>query len=563
MKRLYTIGIDFGTSNSCVCQACYAHDETGALIPTPIKRPEPIVVDHRDTIPTAVFLGAADEGPVYGEVADEKSLYYPELTRTNFKMRLGMAGADGAEAYRLTVDFLRFLRSELAQHIPFDAPEDEAEFATCVGHPVQWSADQRDLTRRAAIEAGFPNVSIEDESSAAIYDHLCEDQLSLKPGQASRVLVIDMGGGTTDFAFVELASRPGVAPITTPVDPSRIVPPWEGAHQTYGGRDLDALMLRHIAEPWGYSPHSREWAFLLRETRRFKERFSVAITSGKESYRTRWMLEGTSREVKISRMEFEQIAEAYMQHLPRLIQGALSLAGISAEEVDTIILTGGHSRWYWVEDAVRSTFPSISVENGTLLRHSSPDQSVARGLAYRWMIQASGGQLRPRRRATHSIWIANPEPTAQIYVAPPINIGPVASVAAGTPEDPVLVMDRGQLLPFHTPAPAKLTIQKMDFDAERATLRLKLYSGSSDASRLELTDRVASFDRPFWESVAKKVCSRLPWSTRYDTDEFDVEVLCAVDENELFRGKVTITRFYRGRPAQQLVQMLQMEPPAS
>ncbi|MCA1596676.1 MAG: hypothetical protein LC772_09675, partial [Chloroflexi bacterium] len=247
MKRLYAIGIDFGTSNSCIVQACYQKNDDGTLVPTPIKRPEPVTIHYRDTVPTAIFLGTGDEPPVYGEVAEEKALYYPELTKTNFKMQLGMPGPEGVDAYEYTRDFLAFLKSEVERHIPFDAPRSEVEIATCVAHPVQWTPDQRELTRRAAEEAGFPDVSIEDESSAAIYDHLCEESLSLAPGQCARVLVIDMGGGTTDFAFVELLGEVGAPPVTTPVDPSRLVPAWEGDKQTYGGRDLDDLLLRHIA----------------------------------------------------------------------------------------------------------------------------------------------------------------------------------------------------------------------------------------------------------------------------------------------------------------------------
>jgi hypothetical protein len=559
MKRLYAIGIDFGTSNSCISQACYLKNDDGTLNPVPLKRPEAVTIRYRDTAPTCVFTGSKDEEPSYGEVAEEKLLFYPEMTVSNFKMRLGMPGQEGLEAFQHTREFLRYLRACAAERVPLDAAPVNAEFVTCVGHPVQWTAAQRDLTRRAATEAGFPNVSIEDESSAAIYDHLCEESLILEPGRDARVLVIDMGGGTTDFAFVELSGDPKVAPLTTPVDPSRIVPPWEGSKQTYGGRDLDDLMLRHLANPWGFSRQSREWAFLLRETRRFKEQFSSAMSAGKASYRAQWMLDTAPRDVRLSREEFEGLSGVYIQHLPRLIDGALSLAVIRPDDVSAVILTGGHSRWYWVEDAVRSIFPHISAQGGTLLRHSQPDQSVARGLAYRWMIHALGGRPKPRRRATHGIWIASPEPTAQTFVAPPVNIGPVASVARGTPDDPMLVMDRGQILPFHTPAPAKLTVQKMDFNSGKATLRLKIYSGSSESSRQELMDRVATFERPFWEGMVKRLTSHLPWSTTYDTDDFDVEVLCSVDENELFNGKVTITRYVRGHPAQQRTYILKMD----
>ncbi|HET6383824.1 MAG TPA: Hsp70 family protein [Armatimonadota bacterium] len=563
MKRLYAIGIDFGTSNSCICQACYIRGDDGALDPTPLKRPEPVIINGSDTVPSAVFLGTEDEAPVYGGIAEEKSLFYPELTCVNFKMQLGAAGEDGKQAFEQTRDFLRFLKEELGKTVPFDAGEDEAEFATCIGHPVQWSAEQRRLTLQAAVEAGFPNAAIEDETSAALYSHLCESSLLLEPENSARILVIDMGGGTTDFAFVEVPSEIEKAPMATPLDPSRIVTPWEKDQHTYGGRDLDQILLKHIATPWGYCSRSREWAFLLRETRRFKEQFSRAMTAGKKEYRANWMIDGLAREVKLSRKDFEQLARPYINHLPRLIEGALSIEGIRPEQVTAIILTGGSSRWYWVEDAIKKVLPHINQERETLIRRPDPEQSVARGLAYRWMIETLGGRPRPRRRAAHGIWIASPEPAAETAATLPPSIPSGIPIPLGTPEDPLVVMDRGQLLPFHTPGPARLVIQKMDVDVSRASLRLKLYTGSSKAARYELLDQVATFDRSFWESLLKKISKVLPWSTSFDNDQYDIEVLCAVDENELFTGKVTITRYYRGRPAQQQIQMLQMESQAN
>ena len=560
MKRVYAIGIDFGTSNSCICVACYLRRADGSLSPIPIKRPEAVPIQYRDTVPTVVFLGSASEPPVFGEVAEEKALFYPELTQSNFKMRLGAPGADGEDAFHYTCRFLRYLRSQVADSVPFFDSSSEVEIVTCIGHPVQWTPDQRDLTRQAAIEAGFPNVTIDDESSSAIYYHLCEESLSLEPDESARALVIDMGGGTTDFAFVELSGEPGVAPVTTPVDPSRLVPPWGADRHTYGGRDMDDLLLRHIATPWGYTPHSREWSFLLREARRFKEMFSLAMLVGKDSYRAQWVLDGAPHEVRLQRDEFESVAQGYIEHMPRLTQGALALAGLRPEDVDAVILTGGHSRWYWVEAAVQTIFPGISAASHSLLRQRHPDQSVARGLAYKWMIEAVGGRPKPRRRATHAIWIASPESSAHTYTTPPVNLGPSANPVAGTPSDPLLIMDRGQFLPYRTPGPARLSIQKIDFNSGHATLRLKIYSGSSDTARTELADRIATFDRSLWESFIKRITSHLPWSTAYDTDDFDVEVLCSVDENEMFTGQVRVTRFLRGRPAQQQTYMLKMEP---
>src|SRR6266702_908820 len=70
MSTVYAIGIDFGTSNSCVTYATYYEDMNGRLEGTPVHRPEALTFQHKDTIATVVFLGdGADQQPLCGEMA--------------------------------------------------------------------------------------------------------------------------------------------------------------------------------------------------------------------------------------------------------------------------------------------------------------------------------------------------------------------------------------------------------------------------------------------------------------------------------------------------------------
>src|SRR5688500_1248252 len=109
MKTVYAIGIDFGTSNSCVTYATYYEQGKGEIDPDPIQRPEVIPFQHHDTIPTVIFLGdGKEQPPLFGGVAEEKAPYYPELTRSGFKLRLGDAKT-GKEAYLLSKQFLGHL----------------------------------------------------------------------------------------------------------------------------------------------------------------------------------------------------------------------------------------------------------------------------------------------------------------------------------------------------------------------------------------------------------------------------------------------------------------------
>src|SRR5690349_3042498 len=202
MKTLYSIGIDFGTSNSCVAYATFYERSKGDVDPDPLQRPEAISFNHRDTIPTVIFLGDGKaQTPLFGELAEEKSHYYPELTRSGFKLRLTQPKT-GKEAFLLAREFLSHLRQRTAEVVPLDSNDKNLTFQTVVGYPVQWTSDQREETRRAAEEAGFPNVKLEEESMAALYSHLCDNREGFRPKPGSRILMVDMGGGTTDFAFL-------------------------------------------------------------------------------------------------------------------------------------------------------------------------------------------------------------------------------------------------------------------------------------------------------------------------------------------------------------------------
>src|SRR5687767_2518494 len=144
MKTVYAIGIDFGTSNSCVTYATYYDRGTGGEVdPDPIQAPEAITFNHRNTIPTVVFLGdGKDLQPLFGELAEEKAPFYPELTRSGFKLRLGHP-EHGKESFLLAKQFLTHLRQRAAEFIPLDKKDPSVRIETIVGHPVQWSSDQR------------------------------------------------------------------------------------------------------------------------------------------------------------------------------------------------------------------------------------------------------------------------------------------------------------------------------------------------------------------------------------------------------------------------------------
>jgi hypothetical protein len=546
MSTQYVIGIDFGTSNSCITYATY-EESNGRLEPEPIHRPEPITFQHHDTIPTVILQGEEGQGPLFGELAEEKSVFFPELTRAGFKMRLGQPGPAGAEAFELARQFLGYLRSRVAEHVPLDAADENFRIRTVVGHPVQWSADQREETQRAAQEAGFPNVELEEESLACLFAHLCEDRNGFQPPLGSHVLMIDMGGGTCDFAFLQLPDDPSQRPVSTPVDPATILPAWREGAGGYGGRDLDALLLEHLSRDWDPDWVRRQRAFLLREVRRFKEGFSAHVREGIDRHETIFLVGDRPCRVALTCDEFESVACDYVAHFEKLVRGALELARLAPGQVSALILAGGHSRWFWVDETLRRIFPHISREKFTLLRHSHPEQSVARGLAYVPMVRAAGARiLAPVRKSVHSLWVHVPHGTRTGVGVPDPAVARLKEGRNGY-DEAVLILPRGHQLPFRTPKPIRIMVNKLDLDNKEASVRIQFYSSAGGGTRVPLHERVARFERNFWENVMKRFGGRLPWAKGVDEDQFELLIMCDVDESELLTAELVIVRYFRGK----------------
>jgi len=437
----------------------------------------------------------------------------------------------GREAFLLSKQFLTYLRQRAAEFIPLDDKDSFSRVETIVGHPVQWSADQREETRRAAEEAGFPNVRLEEESLAALYSHVCEEGAGFHPRPGSRILMVDMGGGTTDFAFLEVPSKPGERPESIPVDPAPAIETWGEGQRSYGGRDLDRLILDYLAREWEPELVQRHRQSLMREARRFKEVFSNHLREGADRYETLWLVGDDPRKVRLTRAEFEQMAAPYIAHFELLLRGALTEGKVAADQVTHLILTGGHSRWYFVDDALERVFPHLKTSDRTILRHSHPEQSVARGLAYDPVVRSNAaGILAPTRRAAHAVWLSVP------------NEG--QSLTSKPKDEPVLLIPRGQQLPFQTRKPLRLRVEQLGVDAREAQVRIRFYSGERHRP---LADRIARFERGFWEQLGKTFALRLPWAKQATPDQFEVLVACQVDEHELITAELLITRYLNGK----------------
>lgn len=128
--------------------------------------------------------------------------------------------------------------------------------------PASFDETARELTIVAAREAGYGDVTLLEEPLAAFYAWLdrYETHWAEHLELGERVLVIDVGGGTTDFSFIEMDERRNLHRFAV------------GEHLLLGGDNIDMAIARRLEAEWGAKLHGSQWATLCQLCRSAKER---------------------------------------------------------------------------------------------------------------------------------------------------------------------------------------------------------------------------------------------------------------------------------------------------
>ncbi len=260
----YIVGIDLGTTNSA---AAYVDTEAAAPKIELFKVPQVIAagaIAERATLPSFLYLPSAaerangalalpwdaDPGYVVGEFARGHGWQVPSRLVSSAKSWLCHTGIDrGApilpwqapdevpkvSPVEASARYLRHLASAWGRAFP-SAPLDAQEVLLTV--PASFDAVARELTVRAAKEAGLPHVTLLEEPQAAFYSWLGArgDKWREELVVGDVVLVCDVGGGTTDFSLIAVSEADGNLQL------ERVA---VGDHILLGGDNMD-LALAHV-----------------------------------------------------------------------------------------------------------------------------------------------------------------------------------------------------------------------------------------------------------------------------------------------------------------------------
>jgi hypothetical chaperone protein len=415
-----TLGIDFGTSNSAVAWA----DGQGNARLLPLE-------GQATTLPTALFFNHETHSTHFGRDAMTHYLAHTEgrLMRS-LKSLLGSPLLQEKTAIHHEMvsfqDIIERFLLELVQRAQLQLGGLPARLV--LGRPVHFVDDnpERDQLAQASLlqaaaRCGFAEVGFQLEPIAAALDY--ERRLT----QESTVLVVDIGGGTSDFTVVRLGperiaqtdrsadilATTGVHIGGTDYDHKlhleQVMPLLGYRHTGPKGREVPSRVFFDLATwhmiHWLSSPKAVREAQALREDYRderlhqrlmvvLREQLGHRLMNAMEQAKIACSISGQPQTLDLSEVQAQLIAtltpEQVASHLSTLLervvqcaQECVRQAGIAPAQLGAIYLTGGSSALCAFQQVLAQGFPGVPLVEGDLFG------GVASGLAYGPLAKAS------------------------------------------------------------------------------------------------------------------------------------------------------------------------------
>ena len=354
------IGIDLGTTNSCV-----AVMEGG----------EPVVIANSEgsrTTPSVVAFTKEGERLV-GQIAKRQAITNPDRTISSIKRQMGTN-------YHVSIDGKNYNPQEISamilQKLKTDAESYLGETVTqaVITVPAYFSDSQRQATKDAGRIAGLEVLRIINEPTAASLAY------GLDKEEAHKILVYDLGGGTFDVSLLEIGD--GVFEVLATNGDTHL-----------GGDDFDNRIIDYVAETF-----KKETGIDLKQDRMAYQRLKEAAEKAKIElsgvmsaninlpFITADATGPKHLDMTLTRAKFNELTADLVEKTITPMQNALRDAGLTAAQIDKVILVGGSTRIPAVQDAVKK------VTGKEPFKGINPDECVAIGAA----IQAGvlGGEVK-------------------------------------------------------------------------------------------------------------------------------------------------------------------------
>jgi molecular chaperone DnaK len=349
------LGIDLGTTNSVMA----IMDRNGPVV-------VPNSLGDRLT-PSGVCF--AKDGILVGRKARRAAVMNPQRTIMSIKRHMG-------SEHRVDIDGKPYTPQEISGIILQKLKQDAEDFFSekieqaIITVPAYFTETQRQATKDAGEIAGFNVRRIIDEPTAAAMAYGLDKQ------KDQTIMVYDLGGGTFDVSIIEVVS--GVF---------RVMAIHGDTH--LGGDDFDRLLMTHLIHEF----HEKTGADLKADKMammRLRDLAEEAKIELSELMETNILAEAIvigengplTLDTTLTRRQFEGMIHELVEKTREPMLQAIGDAGLTPEQLDTVLLVGGSTRIPLVQRIVEETLGKQAV------RDISPEEVVAKGAAIQALVLA-------------------------------------------------------------------------------------------------------------------------------------------------------------------------------
>lgn len=366
------IGIDLGTTNSCV---------------SVMEGSEPVVIPNAEgkrTTPSIIAFVEGGERKV-GDSAKRQAVTNPHKTIHSIKRFMGSKYSEAVketdhvpykivkgdnDTPRVEIDGRNYTPQEISAMVLQKMKKTAEDY---LGHevtqavitvPAYFNDAQRQATKEAGEIAGLKVERIINEPTAAALAYGLD-----KANTDKKIAVYDLGGGTFDISILELGD--GVFEVLSTNGDTHL-----------GGDDFDNAVIKWLADEFQSEENVdlRKDAMALQRLREAAEKAKIELSSSAQTeinlpYITANET-GPKHLVKtLTRAKFEQLTDDLVRRSMEPCKKALSDAGLSASQIDEVILVGGSTRIPKIQEEVEKFFGKVPSKG------VNPDEVVAIGAA--------------------------------------------------------------------------------------------------------------------------------------------------------------------------------------
>ena len=345
-----TIGIDLGTTNSCV-----AVMENG----------EPVVIANAEgsrTTPSVVGFQKDGERLV-GQVAKRQAVSNPDRTVQSIKRHMG-------SDHKVAIDGKNYTPQEISAMILTKLKKDAESYLggtvtdAVITVPAYFSDSQRQATKDAGKIAGLNVLRIINEPTAAALSYGLD-----KEGKTQKVIIYDLGGGTFDVSIMEIGD--GVFEVLA-----------THGNNMLGGDDFDKRVMDYLVAEFkakeGIDLSNDKLAMQRLKEAAEKAKIELSGMNGTNVNLPFITADATGPkhlDVDVTKQKFDTLTADLVAATVVPMQNAMKDAGLSYADIDKVILVGGSTRIPAVIDEVRK------VTGKEPFKGINPDECVAIGAA--------------------------------------------------------------------------------------------------------------------------------------------------------------------------------------